>query len=120
MILIFVDILAVRRGENGCHRVGRNRAGVGIAPHFRPCEQRLVTRTIDCADGDEEAVAWIEAECLRRDQSIIAFRNDDTPPLKESLMPRTALPAAVKFWGASVARARLAATEAITCAMVAA
>ena len=79
LMSVFVDVLIVRGGRrrNGS-RVGRDRAGAGVTSHFRPCEQRLVTRTIDCADGDEEAVSWIEAERLSRDPLIIAFGNDDT------------------------------------------
>ena len=79
LISVFVEVLVIRRGRSGkgCCRVGRNRAGAGIAPYFRPCEQRFVTRTVDCAHGNEEAVSGIEAERLRRDQLTIAFRNGD-------------------------------------------
>ena len=67
LMSVFIDVLIVRGGRrrNGCRRVGRDRAGAGVTPHFRPSEERFVTGAIDCAHGNEEAVSWIEAERLR-------------------------------------------------------
>ena len=67
LMSVFVDVLIVRGGRrgNGCRRGERDRAGAGVAPHFRPGEERFVTGAIDCAHGNEEAVSGIEAERLR-------------------------------------------------------
>ena len=67
LMSVFVDVLIVRGGRRGneCRRVGRDRTGAGVAPHFRPGEERFVTGAIDCAHGNEEAVSGIEAERLR-------------------------------------------------------
>lgn len=67
LMSVFVDVLIVGGGRRGieCGRVGRDHAGAGVAPHFRPGEERFVTRAIDCAHGNEEAVSGIEAERLR-------------------------------------------------------
>jgi hypothetical protein len=65
LMSVFVDVLIVRGGRRRNGRVGRDRAGAGVVPHFRPGEERFVTGAIDGAHGNEEAVSGIEAERLR-------------------------------------------------------
>ena len=77
LMSVFVDVLIVRGGRRGieCRRVRRDCAGGGVAPHFRPGEERFVTGAINCAHGNEEAVSGIKAKRLWRDQLTIAFGN---------------------------------------------
>src|SRR5713101_6050261 len=78
---VLVVVFDILNGGSGCKNVirgPRNNAGGRVAADFRISKQRLVSILVDRGDGDEEAVARIETEHLRRDLPIaIAVGNDD-------------------------------------------